>query len=62
MKVCDEFGSLCADDTEASCDGIVVRGWEAFLYLLGVCLMIIGSTVLVRDYLMKMKILKVEPE
>lgn len=59
--VCDQYSSVCADDAEASCSGIVIEPWEGLFYLIGLCFMTIGSTVLIRDNSLQIQERKIIP-
>lgn len=59
--VCQEYPDACSDDAETSCSDSVLESWEGLLYLIGLCFMTIGSTILVRDYSNSRQEKKVQP-
>ena len=43
--VCDDWNSICLDDFEGSCD-TDLEAYQGFMYILGLCLMIIGGSLI----------------
>ena len=50
--VCDEWNSICLDDFEGSCD-TDFEAWQGFTYILGLCLCIIGGSLVFLLFLEK---------
>jgi uncharacterized membrane protein len=46
--ICSKFSSICAEVDDILCVGNVLETWEALLYLIGLCLCIIGITILMK--------------
>ena len=45
QSVCDEWSDVCLDDVQGSCDANV-EAWQALMYLLGMCFLIIGGSLI----------------
>lgn len=63
-KICTEFKSICPEHEDLICEGTALAVWEAIMYLLGLCLMVIGNTLLIKNsnFQSKSQSAVVEPE
>ena len=60
--ICNELEEICVESNDIICVGDLLALWEAILYLLGLCLGIIGNTLLIRSIYLPYKSAKVSSD
>ena len=58
---CDEYSDLCADEIVPVCANNPIEGWQGLLYQIGLSLMTVGSTLLIKENMALYKMSKTAP-